>query len=312
MATKENKYTFLSSDGLTQISVKEWVPEKVSGVIQIAHGMAEHKERYQDFAEYFCNAGYAVVANDHLGHGESIAEKDCLGFFADEDGWMKVVDDVETLRKLSREKFGDVPYYFFAHSMGTFVVRTHLIKYPEADLAGAVICGTGQNSDMILKIGKSIAKGEIKKHGKKFPSEKLDNMAFGSYLKKIPDPRTKFDWLSVDTENVDKYVADPLCGFTVTTGFFYDMMNGLEYIKVPANLAKMNHTLPVFFIAGDCDPVGDFGKQVVKVADMFRKSGSDDVTVKLYKGYRHEIFNEKDIQGTVLKDILEWIEAKKG
>ncbi|MBQ3274628.1 MAG: lysophospholipase [Christensenellaceae bacterium] len=303
-------FKFLSSDGMTDIDALKWIPEgEIRGCVQIAHGVAEHKERYDGFARFLADNGFAVYANDHLGHGKSIKDESCLGFFSEEDGWKKVVSDVEKLRTIAADENPDVPYFLFGHSMGSFVMRSYLIMYPDAPVKGAVICGTGQTGGMVVNIGLSICKGEIKKVGVKGKSEKLDNLAFGGYGKKFEPCRTKFDWLSKNEENVDKYLEDPSSGFLCTTGLFRDMMSGIKFIGDTKNIAGMNKDVPVYLIAGGDDPVGDFGKGVAKVEALMKKAGVKDVEKKIYEGYRHEILNE-DIKEDVMNDILRWIEKR--
>ena len=176
-------------------------------------------------------------------------------------------------------------------------------------LTGAIICGTGQQSGLMVTGGKLLAKMEVNKNGARFKSEKLNQIAFGSYNKGFAEHRTDFDWLSRDSANVDKYIADPLCGFVASAGLFFDMMTGIQFIGSAKNIAKMNKALPVFFIAGDKDPVGENGKGVVKVYHLFLNAGMSDVTMKLYPDCRHELLNELN-KDEVMLDVLNWLVSK--
>lgn len=302
------EYEFPSSDGKTNIYVREYVPEgEIKGFVQIAHGVAEYAARYDDFMKFLAGNGYAAVANDHLGHGKSVSSEENRLFFAEENGWELVVEDMKTLHDQLKERFPGKKAVLFGHSMGSFLSRTYLIEHPD-DFDAAVICGTGQQGGLIVSLGEMMAKRECRKIGASRPSVKLTKMAFGSYNKKIRPARTSVDWLSRNKENVDKYEADPLCGGISSAGLFRDMMHGIKFIGSAENIAKMKKDLPVFLIAGSMDPVGDYGKGVKKVFDLFVAAGMKKVSMKLYDGDRHEILNEDDHQ-QVYDDVLGWIEA---
>ena len=302
-------YTFLSNNGKTNIHVRRCTPDgAVRGIVQITHGIAEHVERYDGFAQFLSAHGFLVVANDHLGHGQSITSDADLGFFAEARGWDLVVSDMHKLYEMTHAEFRNVPYFLFGHSMGSFLARTYIIRYPD-DLCGAIICGTGQQSALIVAGGKMMGNMESRKNGPRYKSEKLNAMAFGSYNKGFAEHRTDYDWLSRDNAIVDKYIADPLCGFIPSAGLFTDMMTGLQFIGKQENIARMNKSLPVFLIAGEKDPVGENGKGVRRVNDMFIKAGMKDVSMKLYPECRHEILNELNKE-EVMQDILDWLSRK--
>ena len=229
-------------------------------------------------------------------------------YLGEEDGWRHVVDDMEALRRQVSRVFSGKPYFLFGHSMGSFLSRTHLIRYP-GRLDGCVLCGTGHQSPAMIAGGKLIADREIKRLGRKAYSVKADQLAFGAYNKRFSPTRTKFDWVSASEANVDAYIADPLCGGDTTLGLFRDMLDGLSFITRQSNINKMDKELPVFFIAGDQDPVGDMGKGVQKAYGCFQKAGLRDVSIKLYHGLRHEILNEASKQ-YVYRDVLDWLEAR--
>lgn len=288
----ENNYTFRSADGVTPIHVREWVPDcDINGVVQIAHGINEYIGRYADFARFLASKGFVVVGNDHLGHGESVLSPDCLGFFALDDGWYKVVADMEQLRELTAAKWPEAPYFLFGHSMGSFLTRTYMIRYPGAKLSGVILSGTGQAPAPVVAAGRFLCDGDMLKNGPTHRSETISNVAFGSYNKAFEPKRTKYDWLTRDEAVVDAYAKDPLCTFTPTTSLFRDMMYGLSIIGRQRNLAKMNKDLPVYFMSGDKDPVGGDGVQVAKVYSMFVRAGMKDVFYKFYKDGRHEMLN---------------------
>ena len=305
-----SEFYFPSSDGRTLIHVNQWTPlgGPVAGVVQIAHGVAEYGARYEPFARFLCGHGFAVVANDHLGHGKSLVEDCPMVYFGDENGWRHAVEDMEELRRRTAKVFPGVPYFLFGHSMGSFLSRTHLIRYP-GRLDGCVLCGTGHMSPALIAGGKLIADREIRRLGRKAYSAKADQLAFGAYNKPFAPNRTRFDWISTSEANVDAYIADPLCGGDTTLGLFRDMLGGLGIITKQANIERMDKDLPVLFIAGDQDPVGEMGKGVRRAYQAFRKAGVGDVSIKLYHGLRHEILNEAS-RRYVYQDVLDWLETR--
>ena len=301
------EFYFPSSDGKTSIHAVEWLPEgEPIGVYQIAHGVAEYALRYEPFAEYLNSKGFVVVANDHIGHGLSVAEGAAPLYFGEKDGWTHVVDDMFELRKQTGKKYPGIPYILMGHSMGSFLARTYLIRYP-GSLTAAIIMGTGQQPGYMVAGGRLAAKVIGKKSGYDKFNETVDGLAFGAYNKPFEPKRTNYDWLSANEENVDKYIADPLCGGGATTGLFLEMLGGIGFIGKPSNLAKMDKNTPILFISGEMDPVGDLGKGVKKTYESFQKAGVKDVTLKLYPGLRHEILNEKE-KDQVYADIWAWVE----
>ncbi len=302
MANIHNTYSFPSATGITDIFVQSITPEssdQIKGVISVVHGMAEHTDRYIEIAEYLCSKGYAVFMHDHAGHGKSVATDDDLGFFCRENGNEKIVDDVKKVTEIIRMAFPDIPLILWGHSMGSFVTRRFIAKYPDV-VSAAVICGTS-GANPAAGAGILIARAIEKLFGGHHRSKLLDTMAFGAYNKKF-EKKTGFEWLSVNEENIRKYVNDPLCGYTFTSSGFKDLFSLLKsvsekdwYTAVP--------DIPLFLIAGDTDPVGNYGKGVEEVYDKLIKSGHTKTSIKLYKELRHEIHNEAE-RFQVLDDII--------
>ena len=299
---------YFDSCGEGKIHYLRWLPEgQPKAVVQILHGIAEYALRYDDFARYLNSLGIAVVADDHMGHGKSM-DTGTKGYFA--GGWAAAVTDAKQLMDLTRAEFPGCPYVLFGHSMGSFMTRTFLAKYPDCGIRGAVICGTGWMSGAVLRIGKLAGGMVCALQGERKPSEFLQGIAFGSYNNRIQEKRTPFDWLNRDPEQVDAYIADPLCGFTASAGLLRDMLGGMIYNQKKTTLQAMEKTLPVLFIAGDADPVGPYGKGVEKTAEAFRSAGMEKVTVKLYPGARHEILNETNKQ-EVYEDVSGWLQSEE-
>ena len=302
-------FYFQSSTGRTSIHALKCVPDgKPRAVVQIAHGIAEHIDRYRPFMEFLADNGFVAAGNDHLGHGKSIRVPEEQGFFAEKDGWWRVVDDMDKLHDIMSNEYPELPYVLFGHSMGSFLTRTYLIKHPDK-YDGVILSGTGHQSPALVLGGNAAASVMAKLNGAMGDGAKLDSLAFGTYLNKIENPRTKFDWLSRDTEQVDKYIADPLCGFVGKIGLYRDMMQGIKFITDKKNIAQMNKEKPVYFMSGDGDPVGDYGKGVERAYKAFCDAGLHDVFMRLYPGGRHEMLNETNKE-QVYQDILNWLNEK--
>lgn len=301
-------FFYKSKDG-ARIFGNKWVPDdqEIKGIVQIAHGMAEHSGRYSGFAAELVNAGYGVYANDHRGHGKTAGSKENLGFFAKENGWETVVDDLKELTNLIRNKHAGQPVFLFGHSMGSFLSRRYIQKYGE-ELAGVILSGTGADPGLLGYVGIGIAKFEIMRKGKRAKSPLLDRLSFGSYNKQFRPTRTSFDWLSRSEEEVDKYMADPFCGGVSTTGFFHDMLTGLKNVERQQHMKKIPKDLPIFLISGDKDPVGGSTKGVLKTVKSFQNTGIKDVTYKFYRDARHEILNEMN-KDEVYQDVINWLDG---
>lgn len=303
----KREFTFASGDGRTKIHAVEWRPEKgeVCGVLQIFHGMVEFIERYEETAEYLTEKGFVVVGNDHLGHGTSIVSKEEYGFFCEENGNAVVLGDLRKLHKKTRNKWPGVPYFILGHSMGSFLLRQYLSMYGD-ELDGAVIMGTGTQSAPVLKAGQKLCTLFAKLRGWHYRSRLIDSMAFGGYNKRFRPGRTDKDWLTKDGTIVDAYLADERCTFRFTVNGYYNLFVSIEDACSRETMEKMPKDLPVLFMSGAEDPVGDFGKGVEQVRRRFEAAGLTDVTWILYENDRHEILNETD-RAVVLRDLYAWL-----
>lgn len=298
---------FFKSGSGARLHGCRWTPDsQVRAVLQIVHGIAEYVERYDGFANFLNRQGILVVAEDHMGHGKSISQECPQGYFA--GGWQTAVDDTYRLTRDTMAEFRDVPFILFGHSMGSFMARTILAKYPDSGITAAVICGTGWQPAPVLAAGKAACALVCRAKGERAPSPLLQAMAFGTYNRKVEHPRTPYDWLSRDNSVVNAYKADPLCGFTPTAGLMRDMMEGIAYIQREENLARMGKALPVLFIAGGDDPVGSYGVGVRTAAEAFRKAGMERVDVRIYPLCRHELLNEINRE-EIMDDVSRWIDG---
>lgn len=296
--------------GTGKIHGCRWTPEgETRAVLQIVHGIAEYIERYDDFARYLNDRGILVVAEDHMGHGQSVNGDGIQGYF--HGGWFTAVADSYRLLEDTRKEFPGLPYILFGHSMGSFMARTMLCKYPDSGISAAIICGTGWQPAALLPAAIKMVDAVCKKDGETKPREKLQKLVFGGYNKRVEHPRTEFDWLTRDKAQVDAYIAHPMCGFTASAGLLREMMKGIAYIEKPESLNAMRKELPVFFIAGGDEPVGSYGKGVKKSAEAFKKAGMGDVSLRIYPLGRHEILNEIN-KNEVYEDVFQWIREKCG
>lgn len=306
MARKEEFY-YDSTSKTTKIHAVRYIPDgEIKAILQIAHGMVEYIERYEAFALYLTSQGFLVTGNDHLGHGKSVNSKEEWGYFAKDDGNRAVLYDIYELTTITKEKYPNVPYFLLGHSMGSFYARQYLCEFGK-ELDGAVIMGTGCQPLALVQFGRLLTKSISLFKGWYYRCSFVNNIAFGSYNKHFEPARTTKDWLSKDTAIVDKYVADERCNFIFTLNAYYNMFTGISRLYDKKLLSQMPKDLPVFFVAGEEDPVGDYGKGVLKAADMVKKAGMKNVSVKLYPADRHEILNETDRE-QVYEDLYRWLE----
>ena len=306
MACKRVEGTFSSSSGLCDIFYRAWMTSKpAKAAVQIVHGMAEYGERYEDFAAALCEAGYDVWAMDLLGHGKSVASEEDYGYFGEKHGWKKVIADIRQMTNIMREQYPEgFPLFLFGHSMGSFYARAYCERFSE-DLAGGIFCGTSAPNPATAA-GAFMAKIIATFRGDKYQSQYMNDMAFGQYNKRFAPARTAFDWLNTDAGEVDKYVADPLCGFIFTTKGFLDLFTLLKSVSDKNWFTSMPYQFPTFLIAGDQDPVGSFGSGVELVARRMREAGSNRTTCTIFHGMRHEILLEPE-HALVYEAILEWM-----
>lgn len=299
---RKEEFTFDSRDGKTKIHAVRWIPEgKVICILQIVHGMAEYIERYEDVACYFAEKGILVTGDDHLGHGKSVPEGGIYGYFCEQDPATVVVRDVHRLKKMTQEDYPGIPYVILGHSMGSFILRNYLFRYGSG-IQGAIVCGTGSKPQALVHVCRAMAAVQGAFLGQKHVAKLMDKLAFGSYNKMVGEGY----WLCRDNKVVEAYAADPLCGFTFTVNGYRTLFDLLYRLNRRENLEQMPKELPVLFIAGDKDPVGDMGKGVEKAVDDFRKAGMEHIALKLYPEDRHEVLNELD-KLKVYEDIYPWI-----
>lgn len=292
----------ISADDGHQIEVLIWPNPQAKAWVHILHGMAEHVSRYDEFAQHLVKAGFAVIAHNHRGHGNSPSTT--LGIYADTDGWQKLLSDIDCVRG---EIPDDKPYIMFAHSMGTFITQAYLATQPKA-IDGLILSGSNIQPSMLLKAGRVVAQLERMRKGAANTSGLLQFLSFGSFNNAFKPNRTGFDWLSRDNQQVDKYIADPLCGFDCKIQLWLDMFAGLIDLYGNKTYQRIQKNLPILLFGGDKDPVGEMGKGVPKLANAYEKSGQTDVMCKLYENGRHEMLNETNRE-EVYTDVANWLNA---
>ena len=309
-AMKVIEDSFLSSNGKNRIRVKKWIPEgNPRGVIQYAHGLCGYIETAEETAKWFCKRGFIFVANDALGHGPWAAETGDLGYFSDSDGWTHVVNDFAFLFDTTRKDYPNLPYFVFGNSMGSFIVRTFLIRRPE-NISGAILTGTSMNPPEVIEGGKKVAYENLeRKGGLRGRTGKLMAFCFGHYNDRFQPAETDSDWINRDHKQIETGLKDPLTQFFFTIGLFLDMTSGQEYNMRPENLEKMNKNTPILLLSGADDAAGEFGKGPKLAKEAFERAGLRDITLKLYDGARHDILKELNKEEVHIF-ILKWIETK--
>lgn len=304
------KITQKMSDG-AEITIHRWLPDgEVKGIVHLSHGMAEHAFRYDEFGRLLTKNGIALIGEDHRGHGETAAaaEKNGtgkFGYIADENGFFRIVEDLHEENESIRKEFPGKKIILFGHSFGSFLSQCYCEKY-SSTIDGCILCGTAGPRLGLMKLGKIVASVVKLFKGAKKESPLLNAMAFGAYNKNYNPKRTDFDWLSRDFNQVDRYIADPWCGFLCTTGFFLDMFTGLSWIHQPKNMKAIPSDLPVHLIDGTDDPVGDYSKTVKELFEIYRANGMKNVDLKLYPEARHELLNETNRE-EIADELLSWV-----
>lgn len=306
--TGRETFQFLSKDGRTKIHAVRWLPEngRVRAVMQLAHGMVEYIERYDEFARYLAKRGFLVVGHDHLGHGASVREESDWGYFSHKNPSETVVADMYQVTRMMRNQYPDCPFFILGHSMGSFLLRRYLTLHSE-DVTGAVICGTGSQPDLLTGFGMFVCRLIGLFHGGHYRSSFITETSFGKQYAEFDmtgaDPSRS--WLSKNEESVRAYYNDPRCTFQFTLNGYYGLFSTIRYANQMKHILSIRKNLPVFFISGQDDPVGGFGEGVKKAYTQYRQAGLRDVKMKLYPNDRHEILQETDRE-QVFEDIYQW------
>lgn len=301
-----NTFSFTAPDGV-EIFVYAWLPAgEIRAAIQIAHGMAEHAGRYARVAEALNAQGFAVYASDHRGHGQTASDEQDLGYFADQNGWNKVLGDLHQLSGVIKKRHPGVPFALFGHSMGSFLSQHFLSAFP-GEVDAAVLSGSNGKAGALAAVGEVAAKLERARLGARGKSKLLQHMSFGAFNKQFAPTRTPYDWLSRDVAEVDTYIADPRCGFDVSTQLWIDLLGGMRLALTDKALGRIPKSLPIYIFSGAKDPVSNQGKGVEALAELYRKLGMEKLSFRRYDEGRHEMLNEIN-RDEVTADLIAFLE----
>ena len=273
------------------------------GIVQILHGMSEHKERYIPFMNYLSDNGYICVIHDHRGHGQSINSDNPLGYFGNNIDILR--EDAYRVTKYIKRKYKNLDVTLFGHSMGSLVARSYVQSY-DSEINKLILCGT-PTYNPLSKIAIVLANIISKVEGEKKHSKLLNSLSIGNYNKGF---NLKNEWLSYNKENILNYNSDKLCGFTFTNNGFKMLFNLLNDVYNKNNYKVTNNNLPIYIIGGKDDPVIVNSKKINHLCNFMIKTGYKTVKYKLYTKMRHEILNETKNQN-VYKDVLAFINKSK-
>lgn len=300
-----NKTHSIDSDDNHSIPIYLWEPQgSPNTVIQVFHGLGEHSARYDRFARSAMQRGYAVCAHNHRGHGPESGD---IGFFAATNGWDLLVSDGHAVTEFLQQKFSGVPIVLLGHSMGSYIAQSYAMRFGD-ELTALILSASTWPSRAQLFVARLLARFESWRHGVRGTSPLLDKMGFGDFNKKFEPARTELDWLSRDPDEVDAYVADPLCGGPYSTGLWLDLLGGLLGISKNTALREISLSLPILITGGADDPVGgEAGMK--KLAARYATTSHDQLDTRIYPGGRHEMLNETN-RDEFSNDLLGWIDQR--
>ncbi len=301
----------IEADDDVRLTVYSWMPDDkstVKGIVQIAHGMAEHAARYEAFAVYMVKHGYAVFANDHRGHGKTAGAMINAGYIGGGNSWRTVLGDMHLLNKYIKALLPGNKIVLLGHSMGSFYARAYLDIFAST-ISGVIISGTAWYGSSLLSFGLEVAKFQCMLLGKRNHSKLLDTLSFGSYNTPFKPNKTPFDWLSRDENVCRLYTADPYCGFVCTSSFYRELFRLLMYVQRKDLYENLNNDFPILILSGKFDPVGEKGEGPKQVETYLKKKWFTNVTMQLYDGGRHEMLNEIN-KIEVWEELTRWLARK--
>ena len=304
---ERRRHALTAADG-HEIDITAWMPSSgtsATAAVQILHGLGEHLARYQRFAEACCEHGFAAIGHDHRGHGPR-CDPPSLGHFADSNGWNKLVADSIDVQRFASRTLPDVPIVLLGHSMGSFIAQSVASREP-GPLAALALSASTFGPRLQLRLGRLLAQLVIMKSGGRQKSPLLNQLGFGNFNQRFAPNRTAFDWLSRDEAEVDRYIADPLCGMPLSNRVWVDLLGGMLEITSTHRLRRIPAALPILITGGENDPVGGRRGQT-RLTRVYERTGHADVTLKLYPGGRHELLNETN-RDEFTRDVLEWIDG---
>ncbi|HRD57624.1 MAG TPA: alpha/beta fold hydrolase [Ferruginibacter sp.] len=302
----ENEIEIICSDGHV-MKIYSWLPNtQPVCILHIAHGLAEHAQRYKSIAAFFAEHGMAVFVHNQRAHGKSVTPIDLLGIT--EPNWFyQQINDINLCISHHRQHFPDTPIFLLGHSMGSFLAQRYFQMHGNC-INGLMLSATNGKEDPLMGFGIFIANLQRKLFGEKYRSKLIDYLSFVQYNKKFKPNRTKADWLSRDEAQVDEYVADEYCGFVSSASFYYYFFKGIKDAFRKENISGIPKTIPVYAFSGDKDPVGMEGKGFMELIKKWKAAGVNDFSYHLYKDGRHEMMNEIN-RDEVLENLLGFIKA---
>ncbi len=274
-------------------------------VIQINHGLAEHAARYSRFADALAAEGFHTYAHDHRGHGYTRAPDAPQGVFATADGAAKVIADVDTLHDLITKENPGLPVIVFGHSMGGIITLNYVLRHAQR-LHAAAIWNANFSAGLLGRLAQAILAWEKFRLGSDVPSRMLPKLTFQDWAKKIPNRRTNFDWLSHDADEVDKYVADPLCGWDASVSLWRDLFGFVFHGADDRNFSSVRKDLPFNLAGGAEDPSTFGGNAVNDLAVRMRRMGFSNLISRIYPQARHESLNELN-RDMIATDFVAWV-----
>lgn len=302
------KTTFTAANDGKELFTRRWDPKgEPKAVLLIVHGMGEHSARYSEFARFLTDNNYAVFAYDHRGHGYTTPDQDQKGIVSAQNTYQEMADDIVTVQKTIRKIHPDLPFFFFAHSMGSFLTMRSL-QTPDTMPApdGVIYSGTSGAVSPLLPLGIFFSSFLRKIFGDEYKSEFLRNMIFKPYNNNFKPTRTRHDWISRDEDAVDRYIADPNCGFTPSVSFLNEFFKGLRRTQRHEPFSGP-YSYPVLIIAGSEDPISKPLGGISKLTEKLRSSGIESLDRKIYEGGRHEMLSELNKED-VMTDIHHWLD----
>ncbi len=298
---KKETIVFSGHEGV-QLPAIIWKPEtEIKAVLQITHGMTEHMERYEEFAAELCKQGIAAAGFDLRGHGKNPGDPQVAAF--GKHGWEASLEDMKLFHRLLKQEFPSVPQAMLGFSLGSFLLREYLGKYPN-DSSAAIIMGTGHQPSWLLSVMIGIVNGQVKKAGIDGTTDLVKQLSFGTYNQKFKPNRTDADWLCANQRELDQYLKDPLVRKNISAGLFRDLLASMKRTGKLATYDNWNKNLPVLLISGQDDPVGDSGKGVQRVYQQMQKAGMKHTELRMIAGARHDVLHEK---GNTVKEVCCWL-----
>lgn len=280
-------------------------PQHPKAVIQLVHGMCEHKERYIPFINYLVDNNYAVIIHDHRGHGASVLNKtEDLGYFYD-GGYQAMIADAQHVGSIIKKRYPQLPFFLFGHSMGSMVVRSY-VKNNDSNISALIVCGSPSYNSQ-AGLGKKLAKNAAKKHGPKSRPKFIQNLSFNSFNRKFKHEKMNNSWICSDSTIVSAYNKNPLCNFQFTANGFYNLFGLMQYTYDTKNWKLSNPELPILFISGEDDPCAAGKRKFEQAQKFMTKAGYKNINAIMYPDMRHEIINEIGKE-KVWADIIQFCE----